>query len=615
MSNAEPLSAASFRSVPDMWHHRCQSTPDATAMIFREQGEWASMNWTTAENASREIANGLLSFGLNREDRCCILAGTSVDWILVDMGILCAAGATTTVYPSNTPEECEYIINHCGAVLVFCDTDAQVAKLQEVREQLTNIRQVIVFDGKASEDGWVKTLAQFRKEGREYAKANPDAYAAAHSTIEPEDMATLIYTSGTTGKPKGVILTHDSWIYEAEAIDSVGFISPADKQYLFLPLSHVFAKVMQVIFIRLGVPTVVDGDIDTLVANLGETSPTWMGAVPRIFEKAYNKIVTGAREAGGVKAKLFFWAVDIGGQVSRLRQDGKEPTGLLKLKYAIADKLVFSKVKATFGGKLRFFVSGGAPLSKEIAEFFHACDILILEGYGLSESSAATTLNPPDAFKFGTVGQPIPGTEVKIADDGEILMSGRGIMKGYYNNKEATAETLHTDEDGRVWLRTGDIGTVLDSGHVKITDRKKEIIITAGGKNIAPAHVQNMLKARCLYVSQVLMHGDKRNFCVALIAINDDSVGKWADKNGLSYTDYADLAGKPEVKELIWKDMKAINEELPSYETIKKIAILPEDMTVENGQLTPSMKVKRRVVEDTYKDILDGFYSDTVAAL
>jgi long-chain acyl-CoA synthetase len=360
---------------------------------------------------------------------------------------------------------------------------------------------------------------------------------------------------------------------------------------------------------------VVDGDIDTLVANLGETSPTWMGAVPRIFEKAYNKIVTGAREAGGVKAKLFFWAVDIGRQVSRLRQDGKEPTGLLKLKYGIADKLVFSKVKATFGGKLRFFVSGGAPLSKEIAEFFHACDILILEGYGLSESSAATTLNPPDAFKFGTVGQPIPGTDIKIAEDGEILMSGRGIMKGYYNNEEATAESLSTDADGKVWLRTGDIGTVLDSGHVKITDRKKEIIITAGGKNIAPAHVQNKLKARCLYVSEVLMHGDKRNFCVALIAINEDSVGKWAAKNGIAYTDYADLAGKSEVKALIWEDMKAINEELPSYETIKKIALLPEDMSVENGQLTPSMKVKRRIVEDTYKDILDGFYSDTVAAM
>lgn len=607
--------AASFRSVPDMWHHRCQSTPDATAMIYRDNGEWTSMNWTTAETASREIANALLAFGLQSEDRCCILAGTSVEWILADMGILCAGGATTTVYPSNTPEECEYIIDHCGAVLVFCDTMDQVAKLQQVRSKVSNIRNVIVFDGTASDDGWVKTLAQFRKEGREYAEKNPDAYEETHTAINPDSMATLIYTSGTTGKPKGVILTHDAWVYEAEAIDAIGFISPADKQYLFLPLSHVFAKVMQVIFIRLGVPTVVDGDIDTLVANLGETSPTWMGAVPRIFEKAYNKIVTGARESGGVKSKLFFWAVDVGRQVSRLRQERKEPTGLLRLKYAIADKLVFSKVKATFGGKLRFFVSGGAPLSKEIAEFFHACDILILEGYGLSESSAASTCNPPDDFKFGTVGPPIPGCEVKIADDGEILLSGRGIMKGYYKDPEATAESLSTDDSGKIWLHSGDIGTVLDSGHVQITDRKKEIIITAGGKNIAPAHVQNLLKARCLYVSQVVMHGDKRNFCVALITINEDSTGKWAASNGISFTDYADLASKPEVKELIWNQVQAINKELPSYETIKKIAILPEDLTIENGALTPSMKVKRRIVEDRYSHILDGFYSESVASM
>jgi long-chain acyl-CoA synthetase len=603
------LNASSFRSVPDMWHHRCRSTPDATAMIYRDGAEWSSLSWRAAEEKSREVANGLLAFGLGAEDRCCLLSKTCVDWVIVDMAILAAGGATTTIYPSNTAEECRYIIDDCDAVLVFCDTDHQAKKLQQIRDQIPKVKAVVVFDGTPSADGWVRTLAQLRKEGRDFAEKNPNAYQTASEGVSPDRMATLIYTSGTTGNPKGVILTHDAWVYEAEAIDAMGLISPADKQFLFLPLSHVFAKVMEVIFIRLGVPTVVDGDIDTLVANLGETSPSWMAGVPRIFEKAYTRIVTGAREAGGIKASLFEWSLDVGKQVSALRQRGKDPTGLLRLKYALADKLVFAKVKATFGGKLRFFISGGAPLSKDIAEFFHACDILILEGYGLTESGAASTVNPIDDFVFGTVGKPVPGCDVKIADDGEILISSRGVMKGYYNRPEDTAEALFVDETGKTWLRTGDIGVLLERGHVKITDRKKELIITAGGKNIAPAHFQGLLKARCTFVSQVLMHGDRRPYCVALLSINADVVGPWAAKNQIPFASYAELAARPEVHAAIWREVELINKDLPSYETVKRIAILPEDLTQENGALTPSLKIKRKVVEERYRDVLAGLYA------
>jgi len=590
-----------------MWNHRVSSTPDAEAMIHKDGGEWASMTWRQADARVRAIASGLLAHGLEVEQRVCILAQTRIEWILADVGILAAGGATTTIYPSNTPEECAYIINDCEAVMVFADDQAQVDKLLEVRDQLANVKKVITFDGSPTEDGWVETLATLEDTGRAHHEEQPEHYEQVTSAIEPEHLATLIYTSGTTGKPKGVMITHASWVYITEAIDKHGIITPADKQFLFLPLAHVFAKIMQVIFIRLGVPTAIDGDIPSLIDNLGEQKPTWMGAVPRVFEKAYNKIVSNAREAGGIKYSLFKWSVGVGRKVSKLRQERQEPGGLLKLQYQIADKLVFDKVKQVFGGRLRFLISGGAPLSAEIAEFFHACDILILEGYGMTESTAATCINTPDDFVFGTVGRPIPGTEVKIAEDGELLIKGPGVMRGYYNLPEKTAETL---EDG--WLHTGDQGSILPSGHVKITGRKKDLIITAGGKNIAPARFQNTLKARSQWVSQVLMHGDKRNFCVALVTINEETVGRWARDNDVAYTDYADLASKAEVKALVQADVDGVNQELPSYETVKKIHLCPEDWTVENGFLTPSMKVKRAVVEKHYMDVLDGFYEGAV---
>ena len=590
-----------------MWHHRVQSTPDAESMIYREGDGWKTITWKEAHARVHAFACGLLSLELKKEERCAILCGTRPEWILADMAILCAAGATTTVYPSNTPQECAYILNDCGAVLAFCEDEVQVSKLREIRKEIPQLKHVIVFDGKASQDGWVQTGKQLEEAGRAFHEKNPEAYEAAHKAITSDQLATLIYTSGTTGKPKGVMLSHDAWVYEAQAIDSIGMISPADRQYLFLPLSHVFAKVMEVIFIRLGVPTVVDGDIDALIDNLSQTHPTWMGAVPRVFEKAYAKIVTGAKEAGGAKYKIFKWAVDVGTQVSALRQQQKEPTGLLKWKYSVADRLVFSKVKERFGGRLRFFISGGAPLAKEIAEFFHACDILILEGYGLSESGAASFCNSPDDFAFGTVGKPIPGCEVKIDEtDGEILIRSRGVMQGYYNLKEQSDEVL--TEDG--WLKTGDIGVLLESGHLKITDRKKNIIVTAGGKNIAPARFENLLKARCPYVSQVVMHGDKRPYCVALVTINDESVGKWALEQGIEVSDYASLAAQPAVKQLIEQAIDKVNQELPSYETVKKIALLPEDLTQENGALTPSMKIKKRVVKERYKEVLDALYDN-----
>ncbi len=601
------MSSASYRSVVEMFRDRVSSTPDAQAMIYKHGGEWLHIDWRETGERVHEVAAGLRALGIESEQRCSVLAKTSPEWVIADLGILTAGAATTTIYPSNTAEECAYIIQDSDTRLVFAENAEQVAKLREVRDELPQLAKVVTFTDGADGD-WVISLDELRELGKTWDNDNPGKIIEIGDAIESDHLATLIYTSGTTGRPKGVMLTHDCWVYEGEAIDNLDILLPSDKQYIFLPLAHSFAKVMQICFIRMGIPTVVDGDIDVLVDQLGETSPTFMAAVPRIFEKVYNKVVANAKAGGKLKWAIFQWALGVGRRVSALRQQRREPSGLLAVQYRIADKLVFSKLKARFGGRMRFFISGGAPLSKEIAEFFHAADILILEGYGLTESSAATFVNLPESFKFGTVGPPLPGTQVKIDDDGEILLKGRGVMQGYYNRSKDTAEVF--TEDG--WFRTGDIGKVDGDGFLAITDRKKDIIVTAGGKNVAPQNIENMLKARCGYVSQVVVHGDKRNYCSALITINEESVGKWAKEQEIAYSGYADLASKPQVRRLIQEAIDAMNSELASYETIKKFHIMDHEFSIESGELTPKMSIKRRVVETNYKDILDAFYEGTV---
>jgi long-chain acyl-CoA synthetase len=336
-----------------------------------------------------------------------------------------------------------------------------------------------------------------------------------------------------------------------------------------------------------------------------------MAGVPRVYEKLYNRVVTGAKEGSPLKYKIFQWALGVGGEVSRLRLQGRQPSGFLAFKHRLADKLVYSKLKARLGGKLRFLISGGAPLSRSIAEFFHACDILILEAYGLTENSAGATSNRPEHYKFGSVGRPIKGVEVQIAEDGEILIRGRNIMRGYYNLPEATAEALGSEG----WLHSGDVGQIDADGFLTITDRKKDILVTAGGKNIAPQNVENMLKASCPYVSQVVMLGDRRPFCVALITINEESAGKWAREQGIDYKDYADLASRPEVKQLIRDALDAVNAQLASYERIKDFHLLDHDLSQATGELTPKMSIKRKVVEARHRDVLEGFYKETMARL
>ena len=581
-------------------------------MSGRRDGQWYTMTWRETERRVRAVAGGLLSLGFQKGERAAILATSRPEWVIADLGILGAGGATSTIYTSNTAEESAYILEDSGARVCFVENAMQDAKIRDVRDRLPGVVQLVQIDGEPHvADGWTITLAELERRGEAWNAANPGRLDEVAASVGPEGLATLIYTSGTTGKPKGVMLTHDNWLFEGEATEKMNVLGPTDRQLLFLPLAHSFAKVLEITFIRAGVPTAIDGVIDDLVPNLAAVRPTVMAGVPRVFEKVYNRVVTGAREGGGLKYKIFQWAMDVGAQVSRLHQQGGEPSGLLAFQHRLADKLVYSKLKARLGGRLRFLISGGAPLSRVIAEFFHSCDILILEGYGLTETSAGSFFNRPDHYKFGTVGLPVPGLEARIAEDGEILLRGRSVMQGYYNLPQDTAEALEPDG----WFHTGDVGQLDAKGFLTITDRKKDILVTAGGKNIAPQNIEGQLKASCPYVSQAVMLGDRRPFCVALITLNEETTGKWAREHGIDYKDYADLASRPEVKQLIRDGVEAVNAHLASYERIKDFHLLDHDLSQETGELTPKMSVKRKVVESRHRDVLEGFYKDTVARM
>ena len=609
----EQTSKTAYSSMGEMFLARVAATPDRDAFYYPElpSEEWKTLKWKDVDRRVRAIAGGLLALGIGHEERVAILSTTRVEWILADLGILCSGAATTTIYPSNTPEECEFILTDSGTRIVIAEDDDQVAKLQEVRETIPEVVKVITFTGSTSDDGWVITLSRLEEMGREYNDANPDAFEDRIAATRREHLATLIYTSGTTGTPKGVELLHDCWLYTGEGMEALSlFDMENERQFLWLPMSHSFGKVLESAVVHMGIPTAVDGRIPKIVENLAIIKPTFMAAAPRIFEKVYNKIVTGAQDAGGVKLRIFQWALATGREVSAIEQKGGTVGPALTLKRKVADKLVFNKLRTLFGGRINFFISGSAPLSRDMAEFFHAAGILICEGYGLTESSAASVVNTPDHFRFGTVGKPLPGTEVKIADDGEILLKSRGVMRGYRGLDEVNAATLN---DG--WLATGDIGELDEDGYLKITDRKKDLIKTSGGKYVAPQALESRLKAICPYLSQVLVHGNTRNFCSALITLDAESIPKWAEDNDLGGLSLADLSKDKAVVAMVQDAVNTLNSELPSYSTLKKFAVLEREWSVEEGELTPSLKVKRKVIEAKHAHVLDGFYKGTIKGI
>jgi long-chain acyl-CoA synthetase len=587
-------------SVAAMLLRQVEASSSKEAFRYLEGDRWVSLSWSQTKDKVFELAAGLLALGVQPEDRVAIASNTRMEWILADLAIMCAAGATTTIYPSTQHEDVGYILADSQSKVVFAEDELQVAKVLDHLDELPQLITIVQLDGKVDHPK-VIDWADLEKQGREYLDANPTAVDDVIAAIGPEDLATLIYTSGTTGRPKGVRLVQDNWTYEGAAIEEYDIIYPDDLQYLWLPLSHVFGKALIAIQLYIGFTTAVDGRIDKIVENLAVVQPTFMCGAPRIFEKVRARVMTTASH--GVKAKIFDWAFGVGRKVSPIRLAGEQPSGLLALQHGLADRLVFSKIKARMGGKIRFFVSGSAALNREVQEWFHAADLLILEGYGLTETSAATCVNNPRATRFGTVGPPVPGSQVKIADDGEILIKGPGVMRGYHNLPEATAETL---KDG--WFATGDIGELDEQGYVRITDRKKDLIKTSGGKYVAPQKVEGVLKVASPHISQVLVHGDGRKYATALITLDPEAIEGWAKEQGLSYSSFEELAGSREVHDLIEGQVAEANKSLERWETIKRFEILPAELSVEEGEVTPSLKVRRRAVEKKYADVLNSMY-------
>jgi long-chain acyl-CoA synthetase len=575
--------------------------PDA--LQYKKNGTYVPMSSADLARRVRHVALGLLDLGIKRGDRVGILSETRPEWAVVDFACLTAGLTDVPVYPTLPADQIPHILNDSGSVAVFTSTAEQAAKIAEVRGSLKTIRHVIGF-GATKQPGEDFTLDEILARG---AKADSAERTAAYKrdalAVKPDDIATLIYTSGTTGEPKGVMLSHDNIYSNVLAAAAAVPFEGKDVSLSFLPLSHIFARMADhYLMMHTGTSIAYAESMDTIAVNLGEVRPSLVLSVPRVFEKLFARVLDNALSGGAVKKNIFFWARGVAERWAKEKLAGREPKGLLAAQYAVAQKLVFSKLKARVGGRMRYFVSGGAPLAPEINNFFYAAGLVILEGYGLTETSPVICVNTPENFRIGTVGKPVAGVEVKIAEDGEILTRGPHVMKGYFNKPDATKEMI----DAEGWLHTGDIG-VLEDGFLRITDRKKDIIVTAGGKNIAPQPIENKVKTN-KYVSQAVMIGDKRKFPVILIVPNWDNLEKWAKIKNMMWTDRRQLLAMPTVRAKMEKEVLDEVEGFAPYERPKKVALLEHDFSIERGELTPKLSVKRRVVDKSYKDVIDAMY-------
>src|SRR6266498_1343743 len=582
---------------------RVERSVYSPAQQFKQGGAWRTLAWREVGDIVREVATGLIALSRKKGEAVGILSTSRAEWVQADFAIFSAGCVTIPIYPTYPPDLIEYIVNDAGVKTLIVEDPTQLAKVLEVDKAMPGLEQIVIMQGYEGREPSPRrfTWEALRRLGREKADSLKAELANRVDGIKRDDVATIVYTSGTTGPPKGVVQTHGNHLSALESAAQTTSIAEGDVHLLFLPLALSFARLESFIGVHRGLCTAFAESIDKLRENLPETQPHFICSVPRVFEKVYAGAMARAEGGSPVKRKIFNWALAVGKEVSRLKQANRPVPTALALKYKLAEKLVFSKMQAALGGRLRFAVSGGAPLSREIAEFFHAAGILILEGYGLTETCPVLTNNREDAYKFGSVGKPLPGVDVKIAADGEILGRGGNIAKGYFKKTEATREVFL--EDG--WFATGDIGRFDEDGFLFITDRKKDLIVTAGGMNIAPQNIENLLKADP-FISQVMIYGDRRPYPVALITVNPEELSKFAREHGILAADPSVLVKHPKVLERVQRTVDEKNSELQSYAKVKKFMVLPEDFSVENGGLTPTLKVKRKVISEKYRAALDS---------
>jgi long-chain acyl-CoA synthetase len=568
-----------------------------TAARFKRGDGWADVSARELRETTRAIARGLIALGVEHGDRVAVLSNTRVEWTYADIGALCAGAVVAPVYQTNSPEECQYVLEHSGSKVLFCEDREQLDKLEQIRAELPALEHVVAFED-AGAAGSI-SLDELRERG---ADVPEEALEERIAAIAPDDLLTIVYTSGTTGPPKGCMLTHGNFRADIEMVLDRIDIGGNDTFYVFLPLAHVLTRIVQMLALCRGAALAYwEGDPKRIVEEVSEVEPTILPSVPRIFEKIHTVATTQAREAGGVKEKLFDWAVGVGRKVHDAEYHGRSVNPLLKAQHGLADKLVLSRIRSLFGGKLRLALTGAAPIDPDILEFFGGAGVFLREGYGMTETTAVATLNALDDFKPATVGKPLDGCEVKIAEDGEILMRGPNIFGGYYRNEEATAQDL---VDG--WLHSGDLGEIDDDGFVRITGRKKDLIVTSSGKNITPSNIETQLK-QSRWVSQAVVFGDRRPYLTALLTLDPDEAPKLAEKLGIE-ADIAAMAGNEKVHQELQKDVDEANRRFARIEQVKKFTVLERDLSQEEGELTPTMKVKRNVVAEVHKDRFAQLY-------
>jgi len=591
------------RTLNRMFLNRIEEGGDSVRYLVPHEGRWDPMTYREVGSAVREMASGLMALGLSRGDKVAILSGTRVEWCLADIAVILGGFVTVPIYPSSLPDQAGYILGHSEARVVFVEDGMQWNKVAGVWKDLPSLSTVVLFTGPSEGKERTIDLPRLRSKGIEYAAANPEDFSRRTEAIRPEDDLTIIYTSGTTGSPKGVVIRHSNVAFDVAATLSVCLISKGDVMLQFLPLAHVLGRFEHLLSFDAMTVTAFARGIQTVAEDLPAVRPHVMISVPRLYEKFYAAVLAKVHEEGGLKKRIFLWALSVGREVSARKQRNEPVTGWLSVKFSLADRLVFGKIRGKLGGRLRFFVSGGAPLTREIAEFFHAMGILILEGYGLTETPSVVSAQNMDQFKFGTVGKPLPGTEVRIASDGEILIRGPHVFKEYYRNPEATQEAI--DPEG--WFHSGDIGTIDADGFLRITDRKKDIIVTSGGKNVAPQNIENLLK-NDKFISHAFVYGDRRKYLTALITLSGEDIVKWAERNDIPERDLVLLSRNPKVEAMMRSRVDEINRQLATFEQVKKFVLLGSDFTQETGELTPTLKVKRKVVIKKYGNLLDALY-------
>ena len=591
------------KTLSELFYRSVDTQKKSAHLRVKQGGAWRDISSDEFRRAVEELSMGLRGLGLERGDRTAILSENRPEWAYADLATLLAAAIDAPIYASLTPAQIVYILNDCGAKILFVSSAAQAAKIAEIRARATHLQHVIAMDPLSGPG--LLTMDAVREQGRQALQADPGAVRQRAAEAQPGDVATLIYTSGTTGDPKGVMLTHDNLVSNVIAGAKVfQDFNRDDVALSFLPLCHIFERMGgHYLMLYAGTTIAYAESVEKVPQNMMEVRPTLMFSVPRLYEKIYARVHEKVATDPPIRQKIFRWGLGVGRETFGHVVAGTKPGLLLKLKHVVADALVLSKVRERTGGRLRLFVSGGAPLGREIAEFFGALGLVILEGYGLTETSPVVTVNRPKSVRPGSVGAAVEGVEIKIAEDGEILTRGRHVMKGYYNKPEATAEAI--DKEG--WFHTGDIGALAKDGFLTITDRKKDILVTSGGKNIAPQPIENLIKAN-IFVAEIVMVGNQRNYPSALLVPNFPSLELWAKEKQLPFASRDELVARPEVQQHYKEILDAVGTTLAQFEKIKRFALLTREFTIEAGELTPTLKVKRRVVEQKYKDVVDGLY-------